>query len=177
MITDPDGQAAVDHGEGAGDSRDDVMRSAQILEHRDGGGGDDNTATGIGLQVLKQRKRARSLPIDTTTCTLGIPYPDSGHLLEDPHLAKRQRLYLRTGDESESMHISTPNPISSRSSKAGTGGTHSRMDDGCHGCPGSDNGNRPHKSAVGAVGGAALVGMEKGEEAVEVDISSIPRQV
>jgi hypothetical protein len=33
-----------------------------------------------------------------------------------------------------------------------------------------DYGYEPHKSAVGAIGGAALVGMEKGGEVMEVDI-------
>src|SRR5271156_5354075 len=78
MNTDPGTQAAVGHGDGAGDSGDDAMRSAQFSEDGDGsgdGGGDDNNnATRIGLQVLKQRKRA--LSIDTTTCTLGTPNPD-----------------------------------------------------------------------------------------------------
>jgi len=96
MITDAGTQAAVGHGDGAGDSGDDAMRSAQLSEDRDGassssGGDNDNNATGIGLQVLKQRKRARSLPIDTTTRTIGIPHPNTDRRLDGPHLAKRQK--------------------------------------------------------------------------------------
>jgi len=107
MNTDPGTQAAVGHGDSAGDFGDDTMRSTQLSEGGDGSGGDrgdggndDNNATRISLQVLKQRKRARSLSIDTTTRTLGTPNPDTGRCLDGPHLAKRQRPYLRTGDKS-----------------------------------------------------------------------------
>ena len=121
MNKDPGTRAAVGHRDCAGDSGDDTMRSAQLSEDGDGSGAgagdssdDDHNATRIGLQVLKQRKRARSLPTDTTTRTLGTANPDR---LEGPHLAKRQRPCFRTGDESESIPTSTPNPISSWLSK------------------------------------------------------------
>jgi len=132
MISDPDTQG---HGNNAGDSGDDVMRFAQLSEFGDGGDDDDddNNATGIGLQVLKQRKRVRSLSIDTTTHMLGTPDPDTDRLLDGPHLAKRQRPYLCTNDKSVPKHTLTPNPQSTRAPEAGTGGTRSRMDDGCIG--------------------------------------------
>jgi len=117
MNKDPGTQTAVGHRDYAGDSGDDTMRSAQLSEDGDGSGAgagdssdDDHNATRIGLPVLKQRKCARSLPTDMTTLTLGTANPDR---LEGPHLAKRQRPCFRTGDESESMPTSTPNPISS----------------------------------------------------------------
>ena len=94
-------QAAVGYGYGVGDSGDDVMRSAQLSEGGDGSDGDDdNNAAGIGLQRPKQGKRARSLSINTTINTLETPDHDTNYLLVGPHLAKRQRPSLCTGDES-----------------------------------------------------------------------------
>lgn len=107
------------------------MRSAQLSE--DGAatdGDDDNNATGIGLQPSKQRKRARSLSIDTTTNTLETRDHDTNYLLVGPHLAKRQRPSLCTGDESVPKRTSTPSPESPRVPEAGTGGTRTRMDNG-----------------------------------------------
>lgn len=88
------------------------MRSAQLPEH--GNGSDDNNATAISLQVLKQRKRARSLFIDTKTRTFETPDHDSDRLLDGPHLVKRQRPSLRTGDELVPKRTLTPNPQSSQ---------------------------------------------------------------
>ena len=94
IITNSDTQC---YGENAGDSGDDVIRSAQPLEYGNGCGGggcddDDNNATVIGLQVLKQRKCARSLSVDTTTRRFETPDHDTDRLLDGSHLAKRQRL-------------------------------------------------------------------------------------
>ena len=128
MITDPDTQG---HGDNAGDSGDDVMRFAQLPEYGNGNGSggdddddddDDNNATVVGLQVLKQRKRARSLSIGTTINTFETPNHDT--------LVKRQRPSLRTGDESVPKRTPTPNPEALRVLEAGTGGTRTRIDNG-----------------------------------------------
>ena len=125
------------HGDNTGNTGNDVTQSAQRPEDTDGSNGsgdnDVNNATGVSLQVLKQRKRARSLSIDTATPTFGTPGPDTGYLLDGPHLAKRQRPYPRTGDESVPKRTLTPNPESSWASEAGTGETRSRMDNECIG--------------------------------------------
>jgi hypothetical protein len=107
----------------------DSTDECSYAEHGDGSAGDcNNSARGFDLQSPKQRKRTRSLSVDTTTTILGTADPDSDEPLDGPHLAKRQRPYLRTGDESVSKRVPTPKPHLSAASEAEIGDSPGRMD-------------------------------------------------
>lgn len=78
MVTDPGTQAAVGYGDGADDSGNNVMRSAQLSEDGDSSGGNnDNNAAGIGLQLLSRGSVLALCLIDTTTNTLETPNHDT----------------------------------------------------------------------------------------------------